>query len=246
MANFKTHLSVASTLSGMLAIGCLEVGIATPKDVVLYFAVGTIGGLLPDIDSDHSVPVQILFGFLGIILAFLAVFRKATTYSMVELALLWVGVFVLVRYGIGRLFTAFTVHRGIFHSLLAAGFFCGVTTALAYHFFAMAPFNAWCTGGFVCLGYIIHLTLDELYSVDLAGATLKSSFGTALKLARFDNLKATLFLGSATLLLFLFATPKYDTFARTLGNAHVYTSLRQKLLPKDGWFKFSLSTSIRQ
>jgi hypothetical protein len=221
----------------MLAIGCLEAGIATPKDVLLFFAAGTIGGLLPDIDSDHSVPVHILFSFLAITLAFLAVFSRAAAYSLVELSLLWAGVYVLVRHVAGRLFTAFTVHRGIFHSLLAAGFFWAGTTAMTYHVFALTPLTAWCTGAFVGLGYITHLTLDELYSVDLAGAVLKRSFGTALKLARFDNLKATLLLGSATLLLFLCATPKADTFVRTIGNPHIYTNLRQKLLPKERWFK---------
>src|SRR5262245_11270607 len=44
MANFRTHLSVAAALSGCLATGFLEVGIAAPKDVWLYFAMGTLGG----------------------------------------------------------------------------------------------------------------------------------------------------------------------------------------------------------
>ena len=51
MANFKTHVSVAAALSGVLATGFLAAGVAAPKDVWLYFAMGTVGGVLPDIDA---------------------------------------------------------------------------------------------------------------------------------------------------------------------------------------------------
>jgi hypothetical protein len=240
MANFKTHLSVASTLSGILAIGCLEVGLATPRDVVTYFAAGTIGGLLPDVDSDHSVPVQILFSFLAILLAFMTVFSKANAYSIAELSLLWIFIYAVVRYGVSKLFTLCTVHRGVFHSLLAALFFLLLTTTMAYHLFAMGVVAAWLTGSFVCIGYLIHLTLDELYSVDLTGATLKKSFGTALKFASLSNIKATILLSIATLLLFLLATPKIDAFVQTLGNWRMYQTIQHKLLPKDRWFKLHI------
>ena len=57
MANFKTHVSVAAALSGVLATGFLAARVAEPKDVWLYFAMGTVGGILPDIDADHSLSV---------------------------------------------------------------------------------------------------------------------------------------------------------------------------------------------
>ena len=47
MANFKTHVSVAAALSGVLATGFLAAGVAAPKDVWLYFAMGTVGVVLP-------------------------------------------------------------------------------------------------------------------------------------------------------------------------------------------------------
>jgi len=46
--------------------------------------------------------------------------------------------------------------------------------------------------GFILLGGLIHLLLDELYSVDLNNVTIKRSFGTALKIADFDNKLITL------------------------------------------------------
>jgi hypothetical protein len=51
---------------------------------------------------------------------------------------------------------------------------------------------AWLSGGFILLGGMIHLLLDELYSVDLSNVTVKRSFGTAMKLADFDNKILTL------------------------------------------------------
>jgi membrane-bound metal-dependent hydrolase YbcI (DUF457 family) len=236
LANFKTHLTLASTLSGVLAIGCLQGGMATPQDVWVYFAAGTMGGILPDIDSDHSIPIQIIFSFFATVLAFLTVFSKAGVYSIAELCFLWIGVYVAIRYVVCKLFARFTVHRGVFHSLLAALFFWFLATAVAYHGFAMPAFNAWLLGCFVGMGYIIHLTLDELYSVDLMGATLKKSFGTALKIVSLTYIKATIFLSIATLLLFYFATPKYDVFIQTLRNSHIYSSIHDKLLPKGDWF----------
>ena len=238
MANFKTHLTVASTLSGILAIGCLQAGLATPKEVVVYFTAGTMGGMLPDLDADHSLPVQMLFSVLAIVLAFLTVFSKASTYSLVELACVWIVVYGIIRYVAYKIFARFTVHRGIFHSLLAALFFWFLTTATAYHLFTLDPFTSWLTGCFVGIGYVIHLLLDELYSVDLMGATLKKSFGTALKIASLTHPKTTITLGIATLLLLYVATPKSETFLSTLGTWRTYKSFHNKLLPKDRWFIF--------
>lgn len=237
MANFKTHLTVASTVSGIVAISCLETGLATPKEVPMYFAAGLIGGMLPDIDADYSVPIQILFRFLAVVLAFLTVFSRAGTYAIVELALVWLVVYFFMRSVVCNLFAMFTVHRGIFHSLLAAVFFCVLATALSYHVFALSPLHAWLTGGFVTLGYVTHLVLDELYSVDLTGARLKRSFGTALKLTSTKSIAASVVLGLATVLLFWFATPKTDTLVQTLGDWRIYSSIRQKFWPQDGWFR---------
>ncbi|MFP3830603.1 hypothetical protein, partial [Pseudomonas sp. SIMBA_021] len=51
---------------------------------------------------------------------------------------------------------------------------------------------AWLTGGCILLGGFIHLLLDEIYSVDLSNVEIKRSFGSALKVAEFDNKLITL------------------------------------------------------
>src|SRR5262249_62213671 len=99
MANFRTHLAVASTVSGVIAIGCMVAGVATPKEVVLFFCAGTIGGVLPDIDSDHTIPGQILFSVLAVVLAFMSVFHRADAYSVGGLSRLGVPVHLLFPQG---------------------------------------------------------------------------------------------------------------------------------------------------
>ncbi len=238
MADFKTHLSVAGTLSGVLAVGCLQTGLAEPRDALLLFTMGTVGGILPDIDSDHSIPVNILFSCLATLAAFFSVFSKIGAYSIVEALLLWVAVFLIVRYLIFELFKRFTVHRGVFHSLLAAVFFCFLNATLLHKAFALPSALAWLSGGFIMIGYLIHLLLDELYSVDMMGVRLKKSFGTALKPVSFTYLKASIALIAATLVLLFFFVPELTSFIQEVGDVKLYDAFRQNLLPQDGWFGF--------
>jgi LexA-binding, inner membrane-associated putative hydrolase len=236
MANFKTHVSVAAALSGVMATGFLVAGVATPKDVWLYFAMGTVGGILPDIDADHSIPGRMFFSFFALVVAFFMLFSRAGVFSIVELSLLWVVTYVVVRHVIFKLFARFSVHRGVFHSLLAAAFFGFLTTSLTYHLFRLSALAAWMSGLFVSVGYMIHLVLDEIYSVDLTGARVKRSFGTALKLISAD-VKATTCLVLATILVFL-TTPSAERFVHTVLNFDTYKSIKGQLLPKAGWFRW--------
>jgi LexA-binding, inner membrane-associated putative hydrolase len=244
MADFRTHLAVASTVSGVLAIGTMVAGVATPKEVVLLFCAGTMGGVLPDIDSDHTIPVQILFSVLAVGLAFMSVFSRADTYSVVELSLLWISVYLFVRYVLYKIFAKFTVHRGIFHSQLAALFFLLFNAAIAYHLFGLSAVSAWLVGCFVALGYLIHLLLDEIYSVDMTGARVKKSFGTALKFASFEDPKTSLALGVATVALFLAVTPALSEFVHTLASQRAFASLHERFLPKDRWFSISFPRHV--
>src|SRR5215470_2110153 len=235
MANFKTHISVAAALSGALATGFLKAGVAAPEDVWLYFAMGTVGGILFDIDADQSIPGRMFFSFFALVAAFLMLFSRAGMYSIVQLSLLWIVTYVIVRYVIFKLFARFSVHRGVFHSLLAAIFFGLLTTSLTYHLFRLNALGAWMSGLFVSVGYVIHLVLDEIYSVDLTGARVKRSFGTALKLIS-THVTATTCLVLATILVF-FTTPSAEQFVQTVLNFGTYKSIKGQLLPKTGWFK---------
>ena len=235
MANFKTHVSVAAALSGGLATGFLAVGIAAPQEVWLYFAMGTLGGILPDIDANNSIPGRMLFSFFAMVLAFLTLFSRTSVYSIVELSILWIVTYGIVRYIIFQMFARLTVHRGIFHSILAAVFFFFLTTNISYYLFSLDPLTAWICGLFIFIGYIIHLSLDEMYSVDLIGTKIKKSFGTALKIIS-RNMKVTFLLFLATVVVF-YMTPSAERFVKTVLSFDTYKSVKVKLLPKAGWFK---------
>lgn len=242
MANFHTHLVVAAGISGTLAASLLVVGVATPQAVVIYFILGTAGGLLPDIDLGYSVPTRLAFPFLALVCAFMALFHYAhhAHYSILELLIIWGVVYSIVRYGVFSLFFQFTVHRGVIHSIPAALLACFVTTGLATLWLQASPLTAWLAGAFVGLGFLVHLLLDELYSVDFFGLTVKHSFGSALCLGKFGSrraLVATAVLYASTAAAYYYATPNPQAFIKVISSPALYAKLSHRLLPTQGWFK---------
>ncbi|MDD5035038.1 MAG: metal-dependent hydrolase [Methylococcaceae bacterium] len=239
MANFKTHFFVASGISGVAAIACMKAGIVQAGETPVLLGLGTFGGLLPDIDSDHSVPIKISFNLLAFALAFLVMFMFVGRYTVLELAAVWLGVFLAVRYLVLELFISFTTHRGAIHSLLAAVFFSLCTVSLSHHLFAKPYPISWIYGAFIGFGFVIHLLLDELFSVDLLNRRIKSSFGSALKIASLKYWRATVLLLLATGVVY--STVNYPSgFYTELWSkleAH-YTSRAPWLMPANGqWFK---------
>src|SRR5262245_62231179 len=105
------------------------------------------------------------FSFFALAVSFLTLFSRAGVYSIVELSFLWVVTYVVVRYVIFKLFARFSVHRGVFHSLLAAIFFGLLTTSLTYHLFRLNALGAWMSGLFVCVVFVIYLVFDALLFV---------------------------------------------------------------------------------
>jgi hypothetical protein len=72
--------------------------------------------------------------------------------------------------------------------------------------------------------------------VDITGARVKKSFGTALKFASFDQFKTSVALSIATVAVFFLAAPAIGDFAHALGNQKTYATLQERFLPKDRWF----------
>ncbi len=229
MANFNTHLGVAAVGSGMLATLCLQVGFVDAKDALLLASVGVLGGILPDIDLHYSHPSRILFSLLGIVVAFLWVFSAENYISVIALWGAGLGIYLFVRFPIWALFQNFTVHRGSIHSIATALLFCFITTALSFHFFAKPAFIAWLIGLFIFLGFILHLVLDEIYSVDFMGHRLKRSFGTALKLfASKEKISSIVIV--AGIVVSWFFTPDASQFIDTLTSPETYQVIQKRLL----------------
>jgi membrane-bound metal-dependent hydrolase YbcI (DUF457 family) len=181
VAGFRTHITV-STLTGV-AYGAVAVNpLGFPAETAFLAAgVTAVGGMLPDLDSDSGVPVRELSGLAAAVIPILLVPRLLAAGMTQEgvlaaLALLY----LLIRYGAGWLFRRVTVHRGMFHSIPAMLIF-GLLIYLEYH--GDRNVRLLLAGG-VMLGFLSHLILDEIYSVDFNGVRLKlkSSAGSALKL----------------------------------------------------------------
>ena len=236
MADFRTHMTVASLGSGLLSTVCLGAGVASPREVITLAVVGTIGGILPDIDSDHSSPIKILFTVLGFVGAFLVVFCHVEQYSILELWLLWVLVYLFLRYPVWLVFTRFTVHRGIFHSLAAGLFFGLFMTNLSYLVFACSPLLSWMIGSFICFGYTVHLLLDEIFSVDFMNTRIKRSFGTALKVIDYRNLTNSAVMIGSVYFLFLMA-PDAGAFTDLFLNEEIYQNIYKRFWPSAGLFR---------
>ncbi len=228
MANFNTHFAVSAVGSGMLATLCLQVGFVNSQDALLLACAGVVGGILPDIDLHYSYPSRILFSLLGIFLAFLWIFSAKNQTSILQLWGAGLGIYLFVRFPLWTLFQRFSVHRGAIHSINAALLFSFGSAALSYHLFAKTDFTAWLLALFIFLGFILHLLLDEIYSVDFMGHRLKRSFGTALKLIDFKEPLASISIAIGTGVAWYFS-PNAGEFLDTLFSKETYQLIMQRM-----------------
>ena len=239
MANFATHLAVGIVGSGAVATLTQASGMVPPSDIVTLAFAGAVGAILPDIDLGNSRPSQALFTGLGIVFAFIVLFNLASTYSLAEMWLIWTATFLAVRFAGHNIFHHLSHHRGIFHSLIAGLFFSCLTAIFYVRFLGHGPGLAWLAGAFVFLGFLSHLVLDEIYSVDVFNERIKASFGTALKLADFQHPGASLAMAAALVLAFWFAPPTHD-FLDVVLKKPLWVAFQDRLLPHDhNWFGIS-------
>jgi hypothetical protein len=230
MANFSTHITVAAAGAGLLSVLCLQVGLATPGDALALALMGTIGGILPDIDLEHAYPSRIMFSLFGIIAAFLVVFSAKNDLSIVELWGIGLTTFALIRFPIWKIFYQYTRHRGSIHTLVAALLFMFLASAFSYRILGKDPFMAWLMGLFVLLGFILHLLLDELYSVNFMNSKIKKSFGTALKILDWKNREASTLLVCTAIVAWAVA-PDSSPFWDTLFSPETYRIIAARFLP---------------
>ncbi len=235
MANFTTHIAVGTVVAGALATLTLAADVVAPENLVAVTMAGVLGSVLPDIDLKESRPSKAMFAGLGIFFSFAVLFTCAMGYSIAELWILWLGTLVGVRYGVHYVFHRLAVHRGIWHSLLAAAFSAVATAVVFKSMLGRHEGVAWLAAGFMFAGYLVHLTLDEIYSVDVMDVRIKSSFGTALKLYDARHPYASIGMAAATAAL-ISISPPTKTFVDGISSTNMWAGLNQRLLPSNGWF----------
>lgn len=235
MANFPTHIAVGTVVSGALATVTVAADMVAPQNIVAVTLAGVLGSVLPDIDLKDSRPARAMFAGLGVFFSFAVLFSLERKYSIAEMLILWLGTLLFVRFIAKEVFFRFSYHRGIWHSLLAL-VFCAFVTAWVYgKLLGRDEGVAWLAAGFLAIGFLTHLILDEIYSVDVMDTRIKSSFGTALKLFDYNHLGHSSAMAVVTVLMFLF-TPPTKTFFDNITSRALWTELHQRLLPKDQWF----------
>ncbi len=181
MPGFKTHIT-GSTLLGIGYGGAAYFAYGVPwSTCALAAGLCSVSGMMPDIDSDSSTPQRESMAFASAVVPMMLIHRFqhwGLSHEMILLA--GAAVYLLIRFGAAKLLEMYTVHRGMFHSIPAALVFGEVAFLLAS---GDTLYLRLFTAGAVTIGYLSHLVLDEIWSVEWAhGLHLKKSFGTALKL----------------------------------------------------------------
>lgn len=181
MAGFKTHIST-STLVG---IGYGYWGVTTQsmslETGILAGGLCSVSGMLPDLDSDGGIPLREISMFAAAVVPIMMLNRfRDYDLSHESMALAAMLIYVVIRFGVCEFFKRFTVHRGMWHSLPAAAS-AGLIAYLAMptHSNSERAYKAVA----VVVGFLVHLVLDEIWSLELGVARLrvKKSFGTAMK-----------------------------------------------------------------
>ncbi len=177
MASFKQHIG-GGIIIGFLSAICAMLGSGiSVLQTGIVFILGVLGSVLPDIDCDTSTPLKFLFGYIGIVLpvVFLQSFYTNATMEMTMLFLV-LGYF-FIRDIVSSLFLKFTSHRGIIHSIPMAIVFGELTFLLFYD----SMLNVRIVFSIACMiGFLTHLIMDEIWSIDLMGGHIKRSFGSAI------------------------------------------------------------------
>ncbi len=200
MAGYKTHITVSGLLG--VAYGSASVFLFNFSLVQAAIAASLtwVAGMLPDLDSETGRPIQELSGVTAALAPLLLMQHIHALGVHGDRAMLFALItYGAVRYGGSFLLAKITVHRGMFHSIPAL-FIAAEITFLTYHTDDFRVRVLMAVG--VGVGFLSHLILDELYSVQWDGAKVRlaKSSGTALKFFGSEPLPNGVTMG---LLLFL-------------------------------------------
>lgn len=184
MAGYREHITVAAFAGIGYGISSILLGGFTLVQGALAGWLASLGGMLPDLDSPTSRPVRELFGLVAAIGPLLLAGRVLVWLNLPSgpesIMLAIVVMYLGIRYGGAELVSRFAKHRGMFHSLPALI----ISAELVYLVYPSdSEFTKLLMAGAVGTGFLSHLLLDEVYSVDVSAGRvkLKKSSGTAIK-----------------------------------------------------------------
>ena len=210
MPGYQTHIGWSSAVgAGLASVAHLIYDVSLPQSVFAG-ALCALGGVLPDVDSDSSRSFQrclsTVAGVFSLVLA-----SRLRDFSMTAESVVMIGAtaYFLIFYVGGKIVKSCTVHRGMCHSLVFGLIAAEIVFILSSGDTQLRLFKA----ASIFFGVLVHLTLDEVYSVETSGKRagksrsggrtiyLKNSFGTALKLIDYKHMHSTIAFYVAALLL---------------------------------------------
>ncbi|MEO2034302.1 MAG: metal-dependent hydrolase [Planctomycetaceae bacterium] len=221
MAGYREHISVSGMMGLGYAFAAIFVFGYSGVQAAIAAILTWIAGMLPDLDSETGLPVRELSGVTAAVAPML-VFQHSASIGVASDRVMLVSLLVYggVRYGAPSILGRLTVHRGMFHSIPAL-LIASELTFLCYFSEELRVRMLMAVG--VGIGFLSHLVLDEMYSVQWNGVRirLKKSAGSALKFMGKEPLSNGLTLG---ILMFL-------TWA-SLDSAHVLEQFTQEPAPE--------------
>jgi len=212
MASFEQHINGAVIATGIIIVPLHTASIIDITQSLIVLSLGIIGGVLPDLDSDNSKPIQIFFKIISIFLPLIIILSIPNNLSLLYLIAYWLISIFILRLTLFQLFISFTTHRGIFHSIPMGVLFAQITMLIFYKVFYFNITFSTIAGIFLLFGFLIHLLLDEFVSINVLGVRMKKSFGTAFKLYDRENLFGTLLLYTFIILFFYFIPIETNIF----------------------------------
>ena len=181
MAGFKMHITTSSVIGVGYGFGGFALGIPI-ESCLLGTGLCGVAGMLPDLDSGSGIPLRESMAFAAAVVPMLLIDRFEHLGMGYESMVLAGGlIYLFIRFVLAGMMRRYTVHRGMFHSLPAVA----IVALLGYLICGCTEMHLrYYKAGALALGYLSHLILDEIYSIEQRRGRirLKKSFGTATKL----------------------------------------------------------------
>jgi len=196
MASFAQHVNTAVVISGIAIAPLYSSNLVDINQALVLLFFGTLGGVLPDIDLENSKPIQITSSILSVFIPLLAILTLLESLSITKMLFIWFLSAMILHFIIFKIFFKFTVHRGIIHSIPMGFLFAQILIISFSQIFEFQNLFSLMCGMFLFMGFLIHLILDELISLNAFGISFKKSLGSALKIFDRNN-----FIGSIILYL---------------------------------------------
>lgn len=216
MASFEQHINGSVVATGVFIIPLHDAGLLDISQSIIVLALGIVGGILPDLDADNSKPIQIVFKILSIFLPLLALLTFSPDVPLSYLGIIWILLGFILHLTLFKFLLSLTHHRGVFHTIPMGVFFAQIVFFIFERTLGFSLEFSTLSGLFLFYGFIIHLLLDELVSLNVFGIRVKHSFGTALKLYDKHNLKGTTLLYIVIISFFLLVPIDNELFVKVL------------------------------